>query len=145
MTSHTPPTDSSTYDQDEPRLWHGLIAFAAFMLLLVGAFHVIGGFVALLEDDVYAVPSDDLLIQVDYTVWGLAHMVLGVGMVLAGSALFWGRSWGRVVAIAVAMVSAVTNLTFLSAAPIWYSLMIALDVLVIYAVTVHGADREYGG
>ena len=128
---------------EEHRGWHGLIAFATCVLVLVGVFHVIGGFVALFEDDVYSVPSQDLVVSVDYNRWGLAHMALGVLMVLAAAALFWGKTWGRVVTVVVAMISAITNLTFLSAAPVWYSIMIVLDILIIYAVTVYGGNREY--
>ena len=133
------------YDDDDEghRGWHGLITFAVCVLVLVGVFHVIGGFVALFEDDVYAVGSSDLVVSVDYNAWGIAHMALGVGMVLAAAALFWGKTWGRIVAVAVVMLSAITNLVFLAANPVWYTLMIALDILIIYAITVYGGDREY--
>jgi hypothetical protein len=38
------------------------------------------------------------------------------------------------------MVSAVVNLGFLSAYPIWSAIMIAVDILVIWALTVHGGE-----
>ncbi len=129
--------------EDEHRGWHGLIGFAVCVMVLVGVFHVIGGFVALFEDDTYAVPSSNLVVSVDYNAWGIWHMLLGVGMVLAASALFWGKTWGRIAAIAVAMLSAISNLAFLSAAPVWYTIMIVIDILVIYAVTMYGGEREY--
>ena len=123
------------------RLWSGMIAFASMMLLLVGGFHVIGGFVALLEDNQYEVGASELMISVNYKVWGVVHMTLGVTMVLAGVSLFYRRTWARVVAVVVSSISAITNLAFLSAAPIWYALMILIDILIIYAVTVR-ADSE---
>lgn len=130
--------------ESEPRLWHGLIAFASIMLLLAGAFQLIGGFVALFEDDQYLVGERDLLVTVSYTWFGIAHMAIGVLMIIASYGLFWGRTWGRVVAIVVAMVGAITNLASLSADPARFALMIALDILVIYAVAVHGSEnREY--
>lgn len=130
--------------ESEPRLWHGLIAFATIMLLLAGAFHLIGGFVALFEDDQYLVGERDLMVTVSYTWFGIAHMAIGVLMIIASYGLFWGRTWGRVVAIVVAMVGAITNLASLSADPARFALMIALDILVIYAVAVHGSEnREY--
>ena len=143
MTYDTPAVNTYDEPEDEHRGWHGLIAFATCVLVLVGAFHIIGGFVALFEDDVYAVSSTDLVVSVDYNRWGFAHMALGALMVLAAAALFWGKTWGRVVTVVIVMLSAITNLAFLSAAPVWYSLMIALDILIIYAVTVHGGNREY--
>jgi hypothetical protein len=128
----------------EPRFWYGLIAFATFMLMLQGAFHIVGGFVALFEEDSYVVGRRGLMVTVDYTVWGVAHMALGVGLLLAAYALFWGKTWGRIVAVVMAMASAITCLAFLAANPFWFGLMIVLDVLVIYAVTTHGGkEREF--
>lgn len=48
--------------------------------------------------------------------------------------------WARVAAVIVAMLSAVVNIMFLPAYPVWSMIMIAVDVLVIWAVTVHGAE-----
>lgn len=143
-TSPTPPKTTRGPEEDEdPRFWSGMIAFAAFMFLLVGGFHFLGGFVALLEDDQYLVGESDLLVQTNFRVWGFAHMALAVAMWFTGYGLFFRRTWARIVAVVVAIVSALTNLAFLSANPWWFSLMILLDVLVIYAVTVHG-DPEDG-
>jgi hypothetical protein len=48
--------------------------------------------------------------------------------------------WARVTGIAIAVLSAVANLAFMAAYPIWATLVIAADVLVIYALAVHGAE-----
>jgi hypothetical protein len=130
-------------DDPEPRFWSGMIAFAAFMFLLIGGFHFIGGLVAMLEDDQYLVGESDLLVQTNFRAWGVAHMAIAVAMWLTGYGLFFRRTWARVVAVVVASVSALTNLAFLSANPWWFTLMIVLDILVIYAVVVHG-DPEDG-
>ena len=145
MAKNSTAADAQQQDtENEPRLWHGLIAFATIMLLLLGAFHLIGGFVALFEDDQYLVGERDLMVTVSYRWFGIAHMAIGVLMMLAAYALFWGRTWGRAVAIVAAVVSAITNLASLSSDPARFTLMIALDLLVIYAVAVHGSEnREY--
>ena len=65
--TYDPETEYKYDDDDEAHGgWHGLITFAVCVLVLVGVFHVIGGFVALFEDDVYAVDSSDLVVTVDY-------------------------------------------------------------------------------
>jgi hypothetical protein len=145
MARYSTATDAQQQDEEDgPRIWHGLIAFATIMLLLAGAFQLIGGFVALFEDDQYLVGEQGLMVSVSYRWFGIAHMAIGVLMIIASYALFWGRTWGRAAAIVVAMVSAVTNLASLSADPARFALMIALDLLVIYAVAVHGSEnREY--
>jgi hypothetical protein len=144
MTRHTTEPDLDSSEAPRARLWSGMIAFASMMLILVGGFHVLGGFVALFEDNQYEVGSSELLVSANYKVWGVVHMAIGVTMVLAGVGLFYRRTWARVVAVVVSTVSAITNLAFLDAAPVWYALMILIDILIIYAVTVHSdSEPEY--
>ena len=118
--------------------WYGLVAFAGMMLIMLGSFHAIAGLVALFQDDYFLVGKSGLVVDVDYTAWGWAHLIGGVIAGFAGAGLFAGATWARVVAVAVALLSAILNLGFMSAYPLWSAIMIALDVLVIYAVTVHG-------
>jgi len=61
---------------------------------------------------------------------------------LAGVALFSGSTWARATAVVVASLSAILNLVFVAAYPWWSLTAIAVDVLVIYAVTVHGAEAK---
>jgi hypothetical protein len=42
----------------------------------------------------------------------------------------------------VVSLSAMTSLTFSSAYPIWSIMLIAVDVLAIYALAVHGAELQ---
>jgi hypothetical protein len=44
--------------------------------------------------------------------------------------------------VAFAFGSALLNIGFLSAYPIWSTIMIAIDVLVIWAVMVHGREMR---
>jgi len=143
MTSDT--TRSHRHEADDAPsspLWTGMLGFASIMLLLLGGFHVLGGFIALLENRVYDVDASELLLFRSYAGWGIAHMAIGTAAFLTGIALFYRRPWSRIATIVIASVSAVTNLAFLSAAPVWYGLQIVLDILVIYAVTVHFDDER---
>jgi len=126
----------------EPTGWVGWIIFAGTMLVILGIFHAIQGLVALFNDSVYLVGPKGLVINVDYTVWGWVHLLGGIIVVLAGVSLFAGRTWARIVAVIVAVISAIVNVVFLPAYPIWSTMMIAIDVLVIWAVTVHGSEMK---
>ena len=143
------PTGASSDDYwPEPTMWVGWIAFAGTMMVLVGAFHAIEGLVALFQDSYFLVGRNDLVVHVDYTAWGWVHLIAGAVMALAGAFLFRGQMWARVVAVIAAFCSALINIAFLSAYPIWSTMMIAVDVLVIWAVMVHGrelkAPKGYG-
>jgi hypothetical protein len=123
--------------------WVGWIGFAAIMMMMLGTFHAIEGLVALFQDEYFLVGKSGLTVHVDYTTWGWIHIVGGVIVVAAGVALLTGKMWARAVAVAVAMVSAIVNIGFLSAYPVWSTIMIAFDVLVIWAVTVHGSELKH--
>ena len=122
--------------------WYGMVVFAATMMILLGTFHAIAGLVALFRDDYFLVTQSGLVIDADYTTWGWVHLLLGILVVAAGAALYAGATWARFVAIVIAMLSAIVNLAFLSSYPLWSGIMIAVDVLVIYAVTVHGGRGD---
>ena len=82
------------------------------------------------------------------TTWGWIHLLAGVVLVVAayflfqGAAyfLFQGAVWARVVGVSVAIISAVLSFMWLPYYPIWSILIIALDVFIIWALTVHGRD-----
>ena len=131
-------------DPGEP-VWVGWIVFASMMMLVVGTFQVFAGFVALLNDDYFVVRQRKLLVDMSYTAWGWTHLVIGAVAVVAGIALLAGQMWARVVGVAMALVSSVVSLGFVSAYPVWAVIVIYLDVLVIYAIAVHGQELKTGG
>src|SRR3954464_15669889 len=134
--------DVNSRGADEATGWVGWILFAGMMLILIGTFQAIAGLVALFDDDFYVVTSNQLVVHANYTAWGWTHLLLGVLAVFAGYGLMSGQMWARVVAIGIAFVSAVVNLAFLAAYPVWGVILITLDVLVIWAVSVHGHEMK---
>jgi hypothetical protein len=136
MAAHAPRSVGRT----ERTGWYGMIAFAGTMMLMLGSFHAVAGLVALFKDDYFLVGRSGLVVDVDYTTWGWTHILFGVLVAAAGVALFVGATWARVIAVMLALFSALINLAFLSAYPVWSAIMIAVDVLVIYAVTAHGGE-----
>ena len=112
------------------------------MMIMLGCFHAIQGLVALLDDKTFLIADSGLTVSVSYTTWGWVHLIGGIIITLAGISLFAGRMWARIVGVILAFVSAIANIAFLSAYPIWSTIMIALDVLIIWALTVHGAEMK---
>jgi hypothetical protein len=110
------------------------------MMILVGTFQAIAGLVALFRSTYYLVTSNGLLVTVDYTTWGWVHLIVGLIIAGGGVAVMTGAVWGRILGVLLASLSALVNLAFLSAYPVWSLLMIALDVVVIFALTVHGSE-----
>lgn len=124
----------------DPSRWIGFVIFAAIIMVMIGVFHAIEGLIAIFRDSYFAVPSTRLVISVDYTAWGWIHLILGLVICAAGYGLLSGRSWARVVALCLALLSAFLNILFLTGSPAWSTVIIVLDILVIYSLTVHGSD-----
>jgi hypothetical protein len=122
--------------------WVGWIVFGGSMMLLLGSFHAMQGLVALVNDEYFVVGDSGLVVSLDYTAWGWAHLLLGLVVAGAGVGLLAGQTWARIVGVLVAMASAVVNMAFLAAFPIWSALMILLNVLIIWAITVHGRELK---
>jgi hypothetical protein len=126
----------------EPTGWVGWVVFAAMMMIMVGAFQAIVGLTALFNSGYYVVGEAGLVINVNYNAWGWVHLALGVIAVAAAFGLLAGQMWARVVGIAMALLSAIVNLAFIAAYPVWSMVVIALDVVVIYAIAAHGREMQ---
>jgi hypothetical protein len=100
------------------------------------------GLVAVFQRGYYLVTSSQLLVHVSYTEWGWVHFGIGVVIAVVGVGVMTGATWARIAGIALAVVSAVSNLAFIAAYPVW-GIIIALDVVVIYALAVHGREMKY--
>jgi hypothetical protein len=137
-----PRQQQRRYDEPEPSGWTGWVGFAGIIMVLVGTFGAIEGLVGIFKDEYFVVTKNDLLVSVDYTAWGWTHLILGIVIVAAGFGVLVGQLWARAVGILLAMVSAIVNIAFLAAYPIWSTIVITLDVIVIWALAVHGREMK---
>jgi len=126
----------------EPTAWAGWVVFGGTLLILMGAFQVVQGLVAVFDDGFYLVSPSGLVVDVNYNTWGWAHVVIGLVALLAGLGLMAGNIVARTVCVIVAMVSAIVNMAFVAAYPVWSLMVIGLDVLVIYAIIAHGRELK---
>ena len=117
----------------------GWTMFAGIMMILIGVFHAIAGLSGILKDEFYAV-SPNYVLEFDTTTWGWIHLIGGIIVVLAGFGLFSGAVWARTVGVIIAAVSALVSFAWIPYYPIWSIVLIAIDVTIIWALTVHGRD-----
>lgn len=111
-------------------------AFAGVVLFLAGVFSFLYGLAAVLNDEAVTVGGRGVLVW-DFTAWGWIHMTIGLAMVAVSVGLFTVRGWARWGAIAFATLNAITQVSVITAFPIWALVVIALDVIVIYQLTTH--------
>ena len=117
----------------------GFTAFAGAMMLLIGIFQAFAGLAAILNDG-FLVRRPNYTFDIDITGWGWIHLIIGLIVAAAGFAVFSGATWARAVGITVALLSAIANFFFIPIYPVWAVLIIALDVLVIWALATYTED-----
>ena len=114
-------------------LVHVVHTFAGIMLIIAGAFQVIEAIAALVNDE-YILVLPNYVFSLDLTGWGVIHLLLGLILAAIGVFLLLGKGWARIAGIVVAGISALINFSWLPYAPLWAILLIAIDVLVIWAL-----------
>lgn len=114
---------------------------AAVILVTLGIISFFQGIAAVAEDEVF-VRGIEYVYKLDFTAWGWIHIVLGVLMVIVGIALMAGQTWARVSAIIIAALSIIANFLWLPYYPWWSILIIALDIVVIWAVSTWKPQPE---
>jgi hypothetical protein len=113
------------------------------VLLIIGSIDALQGLVAIFEDE-YVVATRKGLAIVDITTWGWITLLWGVLLLVAGAGLLAGAGWARWLAIIGVGINAIQQIAFLAnfpqAYPLWNILIVALDVLVLFALTArwHG-------
>jgi hypothetical protein len=122
--------------------WTGWVVFAGVILLTSGIFSVVQALVALIGPDAYYVVAGGSLFLFDVAGWGWWNLIIGALMIIVGLALFAGQTWARIVAVVLAILSAVGQLLLIPAQPWWSLIIIAIDVLIIYALIVHGREMR---
>ena len=122
----------ATYE--DTRSGTGWIAFAGTMLMLVGFFNVIDGIAAIANSD-YLVNQ---LLFANLDAWGWFFLIWGVVQVCAGFAIYAGAGWAAIVGLISAFGNAIAQLSWARAYPVWAISAVVIDVLIIYALVVHG-------
>ncbi|GEL21160.1 hypothetical protein PSU4_01140 [Pseudonocardia sulfidoxydans NBRC 16205] len=119
------PAESTTHK--------GLVLFGGIMMIVAGAYHALSGVAAILRDQVY-LSTPNYTFEFDLTAWGWTHLILGAILVVTGIAIVQGATWGAIVGIALASLSLIANFLFLPYYPLWSILLIAIDVVIVYAL-----------
>jgi hypothetical protein len=114
--------------------------FAATLFLILGIFNVIDGIVAISKDGHFA--ADELFIG-DLTLWGVILMAIGALQLLASFQLYNGR--GQLLGIFLLVLSLISQLFFLPAYPFWSVIILVIDGMAIYGLTVYGEHFDSAG
>jgi hypothetical protein len=103
-----------------------------------GIFAAIDGLMAVYRSTFFA--TDAVFAFSDLRTWGWIVFGLGVAGIVSGLAVLSGREWSRWLGVGVAATSALGQLLFAQAYPLWSLMIMAIDFLVIYGLVVYGAS-----
>lgn len=136
-----PPPSAAPHAPTEATGWTGWVAFAAFIMMLSGTLTGISGFIAVINHNWSMFNNDGVPYGTTYW-WGWWTLLVGVVVFSIGAALLRGSMFARTVAVFVAAASLISQFFTLNIAPFWSLTVITIDILVIWAVMVHGKEMK---
>ena len=127
------------------RNWGGWIAFAGWMMILIGVLDAFEGLIAVIRGQYYVLTANQIIVF-DVRTWGWVTLAWGIVVAYAGFSLAMGSSWARWFAIVVGSINFIVQLGFVGSSqyPLWAITVLALTVIVLYALIVHWNDLNDG-
>jgi hypothetical protein len=134
------PFSAGLSDQEgvmQRNAWSGWVSFAGWLMVIIGSIDAVEGLIAIIRGKYYVV-SPQQIIVFDMKTWGWITLLWGVLVALVGVGLLSGSSWARWVAIVVASLSFIVQLSFIGSTTyvLWGLSVLALTVVVLYALIV---------
>jgi uncharacterized membrane protein (DUF2068 family) len=125
--------------------WTGWVGFAGIVMIVIGGLNFAEGLIAVIRGQYYVLTADQILL-VDFRTWGWILIVWGVIVALAGCGLLAASAWARWFTIVVAALNIFIQLGFVGSAqyPLWALTVLALNVIVFYALTVRWDEAKRG-
>jgi hypothetical protein len=125
--------------------WVGWIVFAAVFMVTIGAINIFQGLAALFRSDVYWETAKGNVVAFNVTTWGWFSLLFGIALIIVGVLLMRGSTFARVVGIFLVSLNLINQFGWASFYPFWSIIAIALDIVIIYALIVHGRELKQVG
>jgi len=129
-------TPSKTASTTKQAVAAGATIGAAALLGIVGVLGVFQGLAAILSGPSFVI-GFDYVFKIDPSGWGWIHLIVGAAAIAVAIGLFLNKTWAAVAAIVVAGLSIVINFLWMPYYPWWSIIVIAIDVFIIWSVSVH--------
>lgn len=123
-----------TTDRQQRASSGGWAVFVGVYLLIAGVLNIIWG-IAALQDKSYFVSGG--LLWSELNTWGWVSIVLGAIQMLGAGLVMSRNAAGAAVAGFLAFCGLMLNFLSIGAYPVWSAIMLIIDALIIWAVTIH--------
>lgn len=124
--------------------WATWVAFAAIMMMLTGVFSVIGGIAAAGNDSYFVAASNANVYALSIQAIGVIFILVGIIKVWAGYSLIQGADWARWVTVLICALHAVFLMMMIPANPFFGTILIAINLIILYGVTVKWTEASIG-
>ena len=111
----------------------GMVTFAAIMMFMVAGFEALSALLAFAGTGWWVTDAGNL-VYANFVLWGVLDLIIALIALYAGIDLLRGGTFGRVMGYLFAGLGAIRWLFVIPAAPILAVVIIALCVMVIYAL-----------
>lgn len=125
----------------------GWVTFAGVIASIAGVYNLVSGIAAIADDArLSQYPGlaniDEVLYGVDLSTWGWFWAVIGGLQLLTAGLILARNSIGQILGIVFASISAMLTVFIMWIYPMWAVVVIALDMMIIHALTAHGEEFE---
>jgi hypothetical protein len=114
----------------------GMVTFAAVMMFVVAGFEALAALFAFAGTGWWVTDMGNL-VYANLVLWGIVDTIIALIALYAGIDLLRGGAYGLMVGYLFAVVGAIRWLFVIPAAPVLAVVVIALCVMVIYALAKH--------
>ena len=120
----------------------GWITFAAVIALTAGGYNLLSGLAAVADDDTLAAQAQEVLYGIDLTVWGWFWVIAGAVQLVAGVLILMRNSWGLLLGVGIAFLSALMTIFVIFIFPLWAIAVLTLDFMVVYALLTRSDEFD---
>lgn len=142
MTAQTarPGAAPTVYERERPS---GMLIFAAVLLCIIGFFNLLDGISAIAKSSVFVAGAR--YVVGDLRAWGVVVLILGGLQLVAAAGVVVRNQLARWFGVAVIGLNTISQMAFIPSYPFWSLLIIAVDVVALWALCAYGgheaADR----
>jgi hypothetical protein len=131
---------TSLYEEDVSYKGAGWVLFATIMFVIAASLNIIWG-IAAVSNSHFFVGNASFILS-DLNTWGWIVIGLGAVEALAALSIWRGGGFGRWFGIVAAGFAALVAMMTIPAYPFWSLTLVAIYVLVIYALAAYGGRPE---
>jgi hypothetical protein len=122
----------------------GWVTTAGVVMLVAGGYNALSGIAAISDDDTLASQATKVLYGIDIGTWGWFWLLVGIVQLGAGVLILMRNEWGLAMGVTIAGLSAMITVFVIFVVPLYAIAVLALDVLVIWAL-LSATEDEFGG